>query len=528
MTSSIRAALYGRYSTDKQRETSIADQLRNGHTRIEREGWTLVATHADEGVSGSTPLALRQAGKALLADALASRFDVLVLEGLDRLSREIGEQERIVKRLEHRGIRIIGTADGYDTEARGRKVMRIARGLVNELYLDDLREKTHRGLTGQVERGLHAGGRSYGYRTEPAVGGARLVIDQAEAAIVREIFEARANGLSVQHIVRTLNARGVPSARGGTWAVSALQGSASQGLGLLHNELYRGRQVWNRRQWLKDPDTGKRRYVERPSDEWVVREVPELRIISEALWTSAQPREGAQRRRGQRISRTLFGGLLRCHACGGPMVAVNSQRYGCNAHKDRGPTVCANAGTVPREAVEKRLITELRDELSDAGAMATVHRMLRQRLAAHRRTAAAGVDVQRKRLAELDAEIPRIVDAIVAVGASEALTARLKAAEAERGRLVALASNDAGADNVEAVAERAAAAYRRKLLQLQQALASTEDLERSRHALAEMLGPVVMTRDDAGWWAEMEEPADRMLIAAVGGSVSSTGCGGRI
>jgi hypothetical protein len=99
-----RAVLYARYSTDKQRETSIDDQLRAAHTRAEREGWEIVGTHADEGVSGSTPVALRPGGKALLAGALAGRFDVLILEGLDRLSRELGEAESMVKRLEHRAI----------------------------------------------------------------------------------------------------------------------------------------------------------------------------------------------------------------------------------------------------------------------------------------------------------------------------------------------------------------------------------------------------------------------------------------
>ena len=66
----------------------------------------------------STPVALRPGGKALLADALAGRFDVLILEGLDRLSRELGEAETMVKRLEHRGIRIVGTADSRHTAAR--------------------------------------------------------------------------------------------------------------------------------------------------------------------------------------------------------------------------------------------------------------------------------------------------------------------------------------------------------------------------------------------------------------------------
>lgn len=201
----MRAILYARYSSEKRRETSIADQLRHARARAEAEGWTVIATHRDESVSGSTPIALRAGGKALLADALANRFDVLVAEGLDGLSRELGEAEQFVKRLEHRGIRIIGTADGYDTEARGRKVMRIARGLVNELYLDDLREKTHRGLAGQFDRGFSAGGRTYGYRTKAAPDGRGkfAVIDEDEAAVVRRIFREFADGHAMRWIVQT-------------------------------------------------------------------------------------------------------------------------------------------------------------------------------------------------------------------------------------------------------------------------------------------------------------------------------------
>lgn len=124
----MRAALYARYSTDRQRETSIGDQLRAAHDRAAREGWPIVATHADEGISGSTPVALRPGGKALPADALAGRFDVLILEGLDRLSRDLGEADTLVKRLEHRGIRIVGTADGYDRQRRGTGLQRQKAG----------------------------------------------------------------------------------------------------------------------------------------------------------------------------------------------------------------------------------------------------------------------------------------------------------------------------------------------------------------------------------------------------------------
>lgn len=519
----MRAALYARYSTDKQRETSIADQLRGAIERAEREGWEIVARHADEGISGSVPVALRPGGKALLADALARRYDVLIVEGLDRLSREIGEAEQLVKRLEHRGIRIIGTADGYDTEARGRKVMRIARGLVNELYLDDLREKTHRGLAGQFDRGLSAGGRSYGYRTVEAPGGRAQAIDETEAEHVRWIFGRYADGASPAAIVHELNRRAVPAPRGGTWAVSALYGSAARGLGLLHNELYVGRVIWNRRQWLKDPDTGKRRYVERPQHEWQVREAPELRIVDAATWSTVRARAAGQlvrgaatstSRKGGRPARTLFGGLLRCPTCAGPIVAINSSRYGCSIHKDRGPAACANASTVPRVAVDGRLLSVLRDELLGQDLVADLQADVRELLAQRRREAVAGSAGARDRAKALDEEIRRIVDAIVSIGISPALQQRLQAAEAERAALEAQAAPGVD-DQVALSMADALRAYKQLLLDLRPALERVDDRERTRALIAQIIGPVELVRgEDGATYARLPDPTAGLLKAA--------------
>ncbi len=519
-----RATLYARYSTDKQRETSITDQLREARARAEREGWHVAATHADEGVSGSTPLAMRSGGKALLADALAKRFEVLIVEGLDRLSREIGEAETIVKRLEHRGVRIIGTADGYDTEAKGRKVMRIARGLVNELYLDDLREKTHRGLAGQFERGFHAGGRTYGYTSALAEDGQsrRMVINEIEAAVVRSVFEQFADGHSTRHIVHQLNQRGTPSARGGTWAVSALQGSSGKGLGMLNNGLYVGRVVWNRRQWLKDPETGARRYVERPQSEWQTREAPELRIVSQELWDRVETRARVGPARGTRtgkgaIPRTLFAGVLRCHACGAAFTAINAERYGCSAHKDRGAAVCGSAVTVRRETLDKRLLAEVRDELLSPDALAMLQREVTALMADAQREAAGDAETAPRQLRTLDAEIGRMVDAIAAVGISPALQQRLRAAETERERLALLIEQAQSAPRQ--VIDDITARYRRQMLELQRVLEEDADRDRTRALLADMLGPVLIGRDaDTGeTWAEIEKPAERLLL--LGGSL---------
>jgi site-specific DNA recombinase len=509
----LRAALYARYSTDRQRETSIDDQLRAARARAETEGWHIVAQHGDEGVSGSVPVALRPGGKALLADALAARFDVLVLEGLDRLSREIGEAETITKRLEHRGIRIVGTADGYDSQASGRKVMRIARGLVNELYLDDLREKTHRGLAGQFDRGYHVGGVCFGYTSQPTADGRgrELVVNETQAALVLRIFEAYVAGDSARTICHRLNAEGVPSPRGGTWALSALVGDRKRGAGLLNNEIYIGRLVWNRRQWVKDPETGRRRYVDRPRDEWQVREVPELRIVPPELWAAARARDISRNTRpqGGAPMKTLFAGLLRCPTCAGPMTAIDARRYGCNVRKDRGPAACDNDRAYSRRAVDAALLTVIREELLSPSALVELHRAARQAIAELSRPGSG--EAPRARLATVQAEIGRLVDAVAQLGMSDALRARLAAAEAERAvleRQVAAARSDPTP-----TVEQVVATYRRQMLQLQAALESDADRDRTRALLADILAPVRLTRDEEGDWAEMEEPAQRLRVA---------------
>ena len=198
---------YARYSTDNQRESSIADQFRLGHERCVREGWPAPGEYFDEGTSGSIPLIDRPGARKLLEDASAGRFDVLLLEGLDRLARDVVEQETIIRRLEHRGIRIIGLTDGYDSRTEGREMMRVVRGSFNQQQLREIARETHRGLAGQISRGFHAGGISYGYKSEVAgldgagdAIGHRLAVEPEAARWVRWIFEQYIDGRSPRAI----------------------------------------------------------------------------------------------------------------------------------------------------------------------------------------------------------------------------------------------------------------------------------------------------------------------------------------
>lgn len=223
----MKAALYARFSSDLQRATSIEDQFRNCRKCAELEGWAIVATYADAAMSGTD--ANRPQYRAMLEAAARREFDILIVDDLSRLTRDAVECERAIRRLEFIGLRIIATSDGYDSTSKARKVHRGFKGLMNEIFLDDLRERVHRGLTGQAQKHFWCGGRPYGFRLKPVLDptkldvygqpariGTVLEIDSEQAAIVREIFTRFVDGASCLAISRELNNRGVPSP-GSTW-----------------------------------------------------------------------------------------------------------------------------------------------------------------------------------------------------------------------------------------------------------------------------------------------------------------------
>ena len=71
--------------------------------------------------------------------------------------------------------------------------------------------------------------------------------------------------------------------------MSTIAGSARDGLGILNNELYAGRVIWNRFKWVQSAaDSSRRRRVLSPKSEWVVRTEERLRIVPQQLWDRVQ------------------------------------------------------------------------------------------------------------------------------------------------------------------------------------------------------------------------------------------------
>jgi hypothetical protein len=111
----------------------------------------------------------------------------------------LGDLHQLHRQFEFWGISIEsvqkGKADSLDVALQG---------IYNSVFITNVREQVRRGMAGLVERGLHPGGRAYGYcAVQGAVGTLKIVED--EAAIIRRIFHSYVNGKTPREIAKELN-----------------------------------------------------------------------------------------------------------------------------------------------------------------------------------------------------------------------------------------------------------------------------------------------------------------------------------
>jgi site-specific DNA recombinase len=169
----MKAAIYARYSSENQRPESIEDQVRECQQLAAARGYSVDPAHiyTDEAKSGA--LNDRPALETLLAAAGARQFEAVLVDDLSRLSRDNHFLLTLYAQFRFNGVRIISRADSLDSDDQHAKLGFQMRGIVNELYLDDLREKTLRGQKGQKARGFIVGEATYGYRSVPVGGDTR-------------------------------------------------------------------------------------------------------------------------------------------------------------------------------------------------------------------------------------------------------------------------------------------------------------------------------------------------------------------
>jgi len=440
----MKVALYARYSSDNQRDASIEDQLRVCRARADREGWAVVDSYSDRAISGAS--LLRPGVQELIADGLKRRFDLILTESLDRLSRDQEDIAGFYKRMRFAGVSIVTLSEGEVSELHiGLK------GTMGALYLKDLADKTRRGLRGRVEDGKSGGGLCYGYdvvrqieSSGEASRGERTV-NEAEADIVRRIFMEYLAGKSSRMIAMRLNSEGVPGPQGSEWGPSTIHGNPKRGTGILNNELYVGKLVWNRLRYLKDPNTGKRVSRLNPESDWVFQEVPELRIVDHNLWSLVKQRQSQLAlepgtRPGdnttlndRRRPKHLFTGLVKCGCCGGGYSMISKHILGCTNARSKG--TCDNRLNIRRDTLEATILNGLDKHLMEPELFKEFCAEFTREVNKARMEARASLNSAEAEIKRIDRELDTLLNLILKGGVADRINEKMMTLEKRKKEL---------------------------------------------------------------------------------------------
>src|SRR5215472_2276858 len=413
------AAIYARVSSEQQREeNTIASQTASliefaKHHELEvPEEWVF----EDEGYSGAT---LQRPGLERVRDLAAEgQIQVVLAFSPDRLSRKYAYQILLIEEFARHGVETLFVKSPPGNSAEDQLLVQF-QGMIAEYERAQILERSRRGKRHRAHAGevsvLSGAPYGYGYmrKTDEALAAYR--VDEAEASVVRRVYEMyTVDGLSIAEITRKLNREGIPPRRAGRWERSVVWG-------VLRNPAYRGVACFGkthlsartqmrpqRRRGITTPSntTGH----QRPREEWI--EIPVPALVTEESFARAQELlyQNKIRSRRRTIATSVVQGLVGCAKCGYAFSRTSTQTsarkihyykcIGSDSWRKLGGPVCDN----------KRFI---RQELLDQSVWAEIVRLLQDpvliQLELDRRLAAARTsDPTRKREQSLQRDLSHV------------------------------------------------------------------------------------------------------------------------
>lgn len=340
-------AIYARYSTDQQRESSLADQITRCKQVAVRAGFVVnpELVFTDAALSGAAKHTEKREGyQALLKKMDAGQVDVLIVDEFSRVSRDAVDQAHFIRRLEQNQRLRMLTADGMDTSIQNWQMSIGMVGLMSQQFLRDTTNRVKRGMLGQLERGYMIATPAFGYELKRELdaqgnrSGTHWQIAPADAKVVRQIFEQRGQGQSMHQIARALNDAGISTCRPGRKRMAEFW-RASRVKGILRNPIYRGEFHYN----------GSTTYQARAKKMGVTVSIqrfarPQLRLVSDELWHRCN--QNIISRSGYGGGEHAFSGLIQCGHCAGTLVLTSSK------HRSRA-AYCATCTTSKAMKVDK-------------------------------------------------------------------------------------------------------------------------------------------------------------------------------
>ena len=413
----MRAALYARVSSDVQveKDLSIPAQLREMREFAAKQSWTVVREYVDEAESARS--ADRPAFQALTAEVKGKEkpFDVVLVHKLNRFARNREDAIIYKSLLRRRGIEVISVTERIDDSPTGRLLEGIIE-VIDEWYSANLAVETVKGQRENALRGYSNGGiPPFGYRAVKVKDDrgnekTRWGPDSESAPVVGEIFGMYADrGMGLFAIAQELNNRGVKTPRGGLWSKTTLHG-------LLRNEAYLGRRIWNR----EDNSTPGRKY--KPREQWVVVEGAHEPLVSVESFEKVQAKLRQRRTDPSLHPRVLSGdylltGLLRCGLCGSHYCGFSTGRkgtkqyYACTTYRGKGKRICP-APLLEKPVVEDLVLSAVRDRVLTEDSVRELTRITNERLASEIPAARAEQAELSKRLTDVEGRLAKLQDAL--------------------------------------------------------------------------------------------------------------------
>jgi len=417
----VICAIYVRKSTEDERSDvdgrSIDRQREHATAYAEAQGWSVDPSciFVDENISGAE-FVNRPGLAQLRAAAAARRFERLVVMDQSRLGRDTIRTLNVILDLQDHGIEIHSyldrTAIKLDTDTA--EVTTFMRSWSDTKARTDASKRTRDGLSKKAKAGHATGGRPYGYDVLRVGDHSEYRVNADQAAIVRQLFAWALEGLGAFRLRTRLT-----ELTGQTWPKNRIQR-------LLRNPVYVGRLAWGRTRVVSRGGKAKRREKGEPA---VVVERPELRIVSDEVWSQVQTlrtataahhgKGGALKPAAGTSGKYVLTGILRCGTCGSTMSMLGNHglRYFCLGRARSGATFCSNRASVPMMEMDKAVITILLDEL--LADPERLWQIISEREA--QRTAQAGPVVNiAKDVAKLEREIANLVK-LAAAGSQDVL-----------------------------------------------------------------------------------------------------------
>ncbi len=380
------AAIYARYSTDGQRETSIDDQVRRCREVAEKSGYTVdeALIFTDAALTGTEKAIHKRTGyHAMLAAWDQHRFNALVVDEIPRLARDAVESAELLKRIEVSGVRLL-SPDGTDTLIPNWQLQFQIVAALGEHFIRETRHRVLRGMIGQLERGYMIAAPAFGYDMNQVLDengesvGTHWTINPEQAEIVRKMYAMRRDGVAFAEIAKFLNQSGVKPPRksrktggDGYWRQSSVYR-------MLCNTIYRGAFVWNGSAFSRGRAKKEGRTLEP-----IEYQRQHLRLVDDETWNICN--EGKVSRTARGGGKHAFSGLVSCGTCDATLT-VSTASKGVRtlycpqcllakrvAARDTGPGSTSTSGF---EALMKHLL----ERLLHGEVLEELRNRLRQRL----------------------------------------------------------------------------------------------------------------------------------------------------